>query len=89
VEIFQKSFPEKFSILLIQNEVQAESKFLGLNPQFAREILSWETTISQEEAVRMTANWWSKFLDGDTSVSDLCKQDIEFFIRLHGSKKVK
>jgi len=89
VEIFRRSFSGKLSVVYSNNVIQSESKYLGLNANSAKEILNWTTTVSQEVAVRMTANWWSKFIDLDVDSKDLCLQDMEFFIPRHSARNVQ
>ena len=58
-----------------------EAKSLDLDSTQAREILRWDPLWSQEESVRRTFIWWSKFLNGSKSAMELCKEEVSEFMR--------
>jgi CDP-glucose 4,6-dehydratase len=76
-EIAIDAWPElKILIERSQNE-KIEAKQLDLDSTFAKKIIGWEPKFSQEDAVRMTINWWKNLIKEDQSASKLCNADIE------------
>jgi len=75
-------FP-KIRTNISQSEVMSsslESDVLGLNPSFAQNCLEWKPRWSQNEAIRLTFNWWKKFIFQNFEVKGACSSDLnEYF----------
>jgi CDP-glucose 4,6-dehydratase len=64
---------------------EKESALLDLDSSLANELLDWEPTWSQSEAVKLTIEWWSKVLDNEASPREACSFDIKEFLKLNGN----
>ena len=62
-----RAFEEAFEIKIpykIVESLMPESTSLKLDSSMAKEYFGWRTTLSSVEAVKQTANWYSKFRRG-------------------------
>ena len=64
---------------------EKESALLDLDSTLANQLLDWEPTWSQSEAVKLTIEWWSKVLDNEISPREACRYDIKEFLKLNGN----
>ncbi len=55
----------------------AESKVLGLNPEFAHSQLNWKPRWSQEDAIHQTFKWWKLHLLTATPAKEMCMLEIK------------
>lgn len=63
VSLFEKAF-KKNALREYSKSSFPESQKLELNSKLANSLLGWKPSISQTEAVRQTAEWYSKFASG-------------------------
>jgi CDP-glucose 4,6-dehydratase len=59
----------------------AESKILGLNPEFAGRHLNWRSKWSQIEAISLTFIWWKEVLSKNAKIEELCRNEIKSYLR--------
>ncbi len=74
VKLFESAFQKKIDQVTIPSEIP-ESNWLALDSSLAHDNLKWKCSFSQEKAVRETANWYSKFANGEDA-RDLMKTEI-------------
>lgn len=58
-----------------------EAKYLQLDSELARRVLSWESKISSTQAIIDTLTWWKKYLNNEDARS-LCHSEIENYLKL-------
>ena len=87
-KIFAKYFKIEINQEFSQRQSEVESQKLELNVDLAQNKLDWVTTVSQIEAVEMTAKWWLHFFEGNHTIQEICENDIRFFLGKH-SKSYK
>jgi CDP-glucose 4,6-dehydratase len=63
----------------VDNYYPKEAKELDLNVSQAKEVINWEATITQEDAIRATFDWWRSHLTESKSAESLVKSEIEIF----------
>jgi CDP-glucose 4,6-dehydratase len=83
VKIFSKYLNVEIIDESLKQSNIAESEKLELNAKLAYEKLGWATTVSQEEAISLTAKWWLHLLEGNLTIRELCENDIHFFLKRH------
>jgi CDP-glucose 4,6-dehydratase len=54
-----------------------ESISLNLNSDASSRHLNWRPVFSQEQSAKMAFNWWKKLMNNESSVQELCLDDIE------------
>jgi nucleoside-diphosphate-sugar epimerase len=57
-----------------------ESKLLDLDSSNANSILNWFPKFDQKESVKMTIEWWDKFIEDNYSASELIDEQIRLAI---------
>ena len=85
LEISKNSSKHQISIEIDKSKkIEKESALLDLDSTLANDLLGWQPTWSQSEAVKLTIEWWSKVLDNEASPREACVYDIKEFLRLNG-----
>ena len=85
LEISKNSSKHQISIEIDNSKkIEKESALLDLDSTLANDLLGWQPTWSQSEAVKLTIEWWSKVLDNEASPREACVYDIKEFLRLNG-----
>ena len=85
LEISKNSSKHQISIEVDESKkLEKESALLDLDSTLANELLGWQPTWSQSDAVKLTIEWWSKVLDDEASPREACVYDIKEFLRLNG-----
>ncbi len=63
-------------------EVKRENMLLMLSCEKARNLLKWNTILSFEESLQMTAEWYKAFYDGGVDMYSFSLSQIEFYTTL-------
>jgi CDP-glucose 4,6-dehydratase len=63
VSLFEEAFAKKINKKITEPSIP-ESEWLMLDSSLAKEYFNWEATLSPRQAVRLTADWYSRFLNG-------------------------
>jgi CDP-glucose 4,6-dehydratase len=74
IRIFELSFKKKINYEIIKSN-NYESTWLELDSKLAKDYLGWQTSISPEDAINQTADWYLKFSNG-TDSKQLMQQEI-------------
>lgn len=65
---------------LLKNITEIEQKLeavtLELDSSKAKDAMGWEPFLNQEEAIFSTIGWWKKLIQGNSTASALCHDDI-------------
>jgi CDP-glucose 4,6-dehydratase len=77
IDLFELAFEKKIEFK-VEESNSIEAKHLELNSQLAYKYLGWSTTLSSEEAIRRTANWYLKFLNGINAQALMSKEISDF-----------
>ena len=86
LEISKNSSKHQITIEIDDSKkLEKESALLDLDSSLANELLGWQPTWSQSEAVKLTIEWWSKVLDDQASPREACIYDIKEFLKLNGN----
>ena len=59
-----------------------ESQLLKLNCDLALFDLKWNATLTLEETIRMTTEWYIKFIENENLIKDFTKEQIESYCKL-------
>ena len=84
VEIAKRAWPEKLGDLkvrYVESEFH-ESEHLSLDSTCTRHKLGWKSRYSQVAAVESTISWWNKTLTMATPAIELCKDEIDNYLRI-------
>jgi CDP-glucose 4,6-dehydratase len=84
VEIAKRAWPEKFGALkvrYVESEFH-ESGHLSLDSTYTQHELGWKPRYSQVAAVESTINWWNKNLTTASPAIELCKDEIDDYLRI-------
>ena len=63
VTLFEEAFAKRITQEVVKQSIP-ESEWLMLDSSLARDYFKWEPTLSPPQAVRLTADWYSRFLNG-------------------------
>lgn len=63
VTLFEEAFDKRITQEVVKPLIP-ESEWLMLDSSLAREYFKWEPSLSPSQAVRLTADWYSRFLNG-------------------------
>jgi CDP-glucose 4,6-dehydratase len=77
VSIFEKAF-KKSAVHEYSKSTIPESMTLELNARLANSFLGWRTTLPQADAVKQTAEWYSKFADGLDAQELMLEEIVNF-----------
>ena len=77
ISLFEATFGKKIEIEVMESNFK-EAARLELDSRLAYEYLMWSNTLSPEDAVTQTANWYSKFLSG-RSARELMMSELSSF----------
>ncbi len=83
VNIFSRYFKLEITVESSEQGSEVESQILELNVDLAKQKLGWTTTVSQTEAVELTAKWWLQVIQGSLPIRKICDDDIHFFLKRH------
>lgn len=83
-----KGFKEVFSDNLRVNlrdsaNKKLESTNLDLDSSYANSLLGWKPRWTQEESIRLTADWWNKVLNKEVSAKQACQTDVRTLLDAH------
>jgi CDP-glucose 4,6-dehydratase len=81
VEIATNVWPDIETMLAKNQSDNIEANFLDLDSSFARSKIGWKPRFSQEEAIKTTIEWWKNLIVENQDVRDLCKSDIESYLK--------
>jgi CDP-glucose 4,6-dehydratase len=85
---FRRNWPEEIKVELVDPGIVLEANSLELDSARAWEELGWRPTLTQLEAVAMTAAWWKRILFEQSSVRETSLSDIQSLLaRLRSSKR--
>ena len=59
-----------------------ESQLLKLNCDLALSDLKWKATLTLEETIKMTSDWYVKFLKDKSLIKEITKEQIKFYCKL-------
>ncbi len=82
VDIAKKYVDVDFSFPKDATKQTLEAEVLDLDSGLARTELNWVPRWNQEEAIHKTFSWWTKVLQGKSSVFLACNSDIHHFLNL-------
>ena len=77
ISLFEATFGKKIKIEVKESNFK-EAEWLELDSQLAYDYLNWSNTLSPEEAVTQTANWYLKFFNG-SSARELMISELSSF----------
>ena len=77
IDLFEVAFGKKIEFKVEESNF-SEAKQLELNSKLAYEYLGWSTSLSSVDAITLTANWYSKFLNG-SNARDLMSAELSNF----------
>ena len=77
IKIFEDEFETSIEINVINSEIY-ESNWLQLNSKLAKDTLGWQPSFSHQEAISLTAKWYSRFLKGENAKSLICEEIKNF-----------
>lgn len=82
INICKNYWPHQLSFQYVGNKNNNEEICLDLDSCNAKNYLSWECLFEQEEAVRLTLEWWNSVLNQNIFPLDVCKREISEFLKL-------
>ena len=82
VEIFKEEFGPKLMLEIDQfdKDRKIESIELDLDSSLAAQQISWKQRMTQLEAIRNTAAWWSQIIKNPDSAIAVTQNDLNFFL---------
>jgi CDP-glucose 4,6-dehydratase len=81
VEIAQKTWGLKTSVVFEESNLNIESEHLDIDPSLAISNLAWQPRWTQEEAVIATIEWWKKVLIEKADPTEACLNDFASYIK--------
>jgi len=78
----------KGKVILGEKSPLHESGLLMLNIEKAKEVLGWTPTLSSEEAIKNTVNWYKHFYNKDIDMLKYTESQIEQFEKFFQNKKI-
>jgi CDP-glucose 4,6-dehydratase len=81
VKLFQQQIDVSVNIEEILDPSSLESHTLELSSELARNHLSWQPRMTQEEAIRKTFDWWKNVLENEKSALMNTKNQIDEYLQ--------
>lgn len=72
----------KWEVALGSGTEVTEANLLRLNCDKASKLLNWKPTLSFDETVRMTAEWYREFYTSNSEIGDLCTSQLKSYMML-------
>ena len=76
---FIKILNLKKKILIKKNKKIKETGLLSLKTDKAKNYLKWKPKLSNDQALKLIADWYKCYIDDKKSIEELCKKQIEDF----------
>ncbi len=90
IEEFVKTWDGgRWTIIKDSHEIKKESRLLKLNCDKALFFLKWRTTLTFDEAVRMTAEWYKAYYNGDKDMYQYTVYQIKKYTELAKNRELK
>jgi CDP-glucose 4,6-dehydratase len=85
LKVVERKFPEFENFVSKEKseeskEFELEQEQLNLDSGLGRSILGYEPIWRQEEAIEMTLIWWEKIIYQKLAASDVCEEEIRFYL---------
>lgn len=77
IELFEEAFQKKILREKVTSEIP-ENSWLTLDSSLAQNVVNWKPSFSQASAVSQTANWYSRFANGEDA-RELVQTEISRF----------
>lgn len=74
VALFEEAFEKKLAKEFSKSPI-TESSWLSLDSNLARQFFHWQTSLTASQAVKQTAEWYSRFIDG-ANAKELMYEEI-------------